>query len=228
MPRMTVSVTDRGSLGGVPGSGLSARLKQFTKDVEASRGKSARTATTVSRANVRRVRELAPARANRYHGLQDAIQWRGLKSGGVALDTAQLNAKFPPWLVQEIGTGQRAIERTGGSPNAPGRPAAGAKYVKTVRSQVGRRISPGLVWAKGGKFQRPGQGGRTGQLLPRTQAQGAPPRFDRSARMSQPGIRISREIRGQHFIQKGGQEGFREYRESVLTAARSQLKKRRT
>jgi len=228
--KLDVKVTDRGSLGGKPGYGLDRRLSQFIAEVNGARYRAARVATDVSRANVRRSRPLAPPRAGRYHGLKDAIRWRPIgaePSAGVGLALQELNQKFPPWLVQEIGTGQRAVQHVGGSPNPVGRPTKGAAYVKTVKSQIGRRISPGLVFAAGGRYVPPGSG-RNQQLFLRSQVKGAPVRFDRATRRSQPAIRISKEIRGQHFIKKGGQAGFREYRESVLAAARSQLKKRRT
>lgn len=227
MPQLKVSVTDRtGALGG--NGILRQKLTAFTRDVTAAQLRAADVANQVSKSHVRRLRDLAPPRAGRHHGLKDAIRWRGLKGSGVGLALNELNEKFPPWIVQEIGTGQRAIMRVGGSPNPAGRPTEGASYVKTVKSQRGRRISPGLVFAsRGGKYSPPGSA--TGQqLYLRSQVRGAPVRFDRSAQRSAPGIRISREIKGQHFIREGAQAGFREYRQSVLAAARSQLKKRRT
>lgn len=226
MPKLSVSVTDRGALGGVNGS-LRQRLVTFDKAVRDARAQSAATATQVSRSNVRRIRPLAPPRQGRYHGLKEAIRWAPMgKLDNVGLALKELDAKFPPWLVQEIGTGERAIQRISGVANPQGRPAAGASYVKTVRSQRGRRISPAFVFAtRGGQYSPPGSA--TGQqLYLRSQVQGAPVRYDPAARRSAPAIVIDREIRGQHFIQKGGEAGFREYRQSVLAAARSHLKKR--
>lgn len=229
MPKLKASLVDMtGALGGGPGL-LQTRLKTFQASVLAAQREAARSATGASRANVRRVRDLAPPRANRYHGLKDAIRWHATPDGGVALAVRELTAKFPPWLVQEIGTGQRAIQKVAGRPNPQGRPTKGAAYVKTVRSQRGRRISPGLVFAtSGGEYSPPNYVNRHNQqLYLRSQVKNAPVRFNPKTRRSAAGITISREIKGQHFIQKGGEEGFREYRQSVLAAARSQLRKRK-
>lgn len=227
---MTLKVTDRGSLGGVPGKGLDARIKAFTTDVKAAQILAGSRATVVSRNSIKSVRPTAPLRPGRYHGLRDAVKWGALRnSDGVQVAVSQLNSKFPPWLVHEIGTGQKAIQHVGGKPNPVGRPAKGATHVKAVKSQIGRRLSPGLVFASGNKYQGPDKGRfRQDQIVPRAGVTGAPPRFDRATSRSQPGIRISREIPAQHFIKKGGEAGFRDYRQSVLAAARSQLKKRRT
>lgn len=225
--RLNVSVTDRGALG----PQLQTRVRALLDAERSARLQAAQTATTTSRRNVKRIRDLAPPRKGRYHGLQDALQWQATKGGMVQLDMNRLNTNFKPWLVQEIGTGQSATEKLADKPNPIGRPAKGATYVKTVKSQLGRRISPGLVFAsRGGHFQRPSAALRNSgqQLYLRRQVTGAPARFDRATRRSEPGIRISKEIKGQHFVQKGGREGFREYRNSVLAAARSQLRKRKT
>lgn len=219
MPKLKATMVDRTGFGG-----LDAKIAAFLKDVKAAQVSAAATATKTSRAKVKRVRPLAPARPNRYHGLKDAIQWGRTRDGGVALDRKQLDADFKPWLVQEIGTGQRAVVHFGGSPNPVGRPKKGAAYVKTVKSQVGRRISPGLVFADpAGKFVKPGRGSGQ-QLYLRSQIKNAP---IYGSRRSPASIRINKEIEGQHFVRDGAKEGFREYRTSVLAAARTQLKKKR-
>lgn len=224
---LDVSVTDRGALGGIPGAGLNAKVRTFVQSTTKVQVDAAATATRVSRANVKRKRELV-VRAGRFHGLRDAIEWKPTRTGGVNLQVSRLDAEFKPWEVQEIGTGQKAVRHVGGTPNPRGRPAAGARYVRSVRSQVGRRITPGLVFASGGKYSPPSDSTRTQQLHLRSEISDAPVRFDPETRRSAPGIRIGREIEGQHFIQKGGQAGFREYKTGVLAAARSQLRKRRT
>lgn len=232
MPKLSLSVTDRtGALGGHGGI-LQAKVDAFIRAARAARQPAAAQATSTSRqivANRRDARPAAPARAGRYSGLANAIAWKPIKNeDGVGLDLRQLNQKFPPWLVQEIGTGQRATQKVAGRPNPQGRPTKGASYVKTVKPQTGRRISPGLVFAsRGGQYSPPGAAAGQ-QLYLRSMVKGAPVRFDRSTRRSEPGVVISREIEGKHFIRDGGEAGFREYRASVLAAARSQLRKRRT
>lgn len=223
MPTLTAKLIDRGSLGGRNGD-LRSRLRAFETALHAAQLSSAAVATRTSQSRVKRVRPLAPARANRYHGLKEAIRWGRTRDGGVAIDKNQLDQKFKPWLVQEIGTGQRAVQHVGGKPNPQGRPAKGATYIKTVKSQRGRRISTGLVFAtKGGTYSPPGAS-RGQQLILRSQARGVP---SFQSRRDIPAIVISREIKGQHFVRDGAREGFREYRTSALAAARTQLKKKR-
>lgn len=228
---VSVAVIDRGALGGKPGGILQQKIGAFIKDVNAARTRSAATATQVSKQNVRRIRDLdvPTGGRDRYHGLQDALRWRPVSGGsGVGLALNELNAKFPIWLVHEIGTGERAVQRVAGQPNPVGRPGRGSSYIKTVKSQRGRAISNFYVFAsRGGQYSPPGSA-RGQQLYARSMVKGAPVRYDPQTQRSAANIRITREIRGQHFVQKGGQAGFREYRESVLAAARSQLKKRRT
>lgn len=230
--RMDTKVTDRGSLGGVAGQGLSQRVDRFLQDVERVRTESAKTATDVSRATVRNRknrRATAPSRNNRYSGLADAVRWRpiGKNSAAVGLALKDLEAKFKPWLVHEIGTGQRAIQRVSAQPNPVGRPKKGATYVKSVKSQVGRRIKTSLVWAQGGQYASPSNATRSQQLHLRSKVEGAPIRFDPVTKRAAPGFKIGKEIDALNYIQKGGDQGFREYRESVLTAARQQMKKKK-
>jgi hypothetical protein len=147
----------------------------------------------------------------------------------VGLDLPKLAADFPPWLVQEIGTGQRAIQSEAtaqGAGNPVGRPRKNAEYVKSVPSQIGRRISGHLVWAtKGGQYTAPGATSGQ-QLWLRSQVTGAPVRYDAKAKRYERRMEIHREIPGQHFLRDGGRAGFREYRTSVLAAARTQLRKK--
>lgn len=224
-----VSILDRGALGGVPGRGLDARLKVFIDGVHQAQRRAADTATRISRSQVTKVRPPAPARKGRYQGLRNAIQWRRTREGdGVGLALADLEAKFPVWEVQEIGTGQKAIRYVGGKPNPRGRPTAGARYVRSVRSQLGRGISNNFVFASGGRYSSPVSSRSNQQLFLRSEISDAPVRFDPRTGRSAPNIRIGREIPGMHFIKRGGEAGFREYETNVLAAARSQLRKRRT
>lgn len=226
MPQLKVRLRDSGALGG---PALDKRLAQFVAQVDFARYSAARTATTVSQRSFRRKRYEAPPRAKREgHGqMRTSIRWRPIgKGASVGLALQELNNAAPHWIIQEIGTGKRAVQHAGTSPNPSGRPRKGATYIKTIPSQVGRSISPGLVWAtKGGKYSPPIRARGNQNLYWRSQVHGAPVYFDPSTNRTAPGLRISREIKGQHFIQKGGQAGFREYRKTVLAAARSQLRK---
>jgi hypothetical protein len=130
----------------------------------------------------------------------------------------------PHWIIQEIGTGKRATIQRHDTPNPVGRPRKGASHVRTVKSQRGRRISAGLVFASGGNYSAPGA--RTGENLHwASRVQGVPMRTRQNPRGQNAAIRISKEIQGQHFVKKGGQAGFREYRGSVLAAARQAFRK---
>jgi hypothetical protein len=213
---------------------INQRLGELLDAVDRARVTGAQTATQVSRSKIKRVRELSPPRQNRYHGLKDAVKWQPPSNSetAVALNLAHLNKNFPPWLVQEIGTGQRAVQRAGGRPNPIGRPSASARQIRTVKSQKGRRISNAFVFASGGKYSAPRRGVNTDALVPRNllpipAVTGAPLRFDPSTRRAAAGIRISKEIEGQHFVRDGAKEGFREYRRTILAAARTQLRKPR-
>lgn len=222
--KLTLSLKDRGALT----TQLDDRIRTFRAQVKSSEKASAAMATRTSRSTFKRVRDLAPPRAGRWGKgrMTSSIEWAPRTDGTVGLKQQQLTAAAPHWIIQEIGTGQRAIARVAGTPRPVGRPTKGAVYVRTVKPQVGRRIAPGLVFAtKGGQYSPPGAA-RNQQLYARTMVRGAPIHTARS-RKSAPAIRISREIKGQHFIQKGGDQGFREYRESVLAAARQQFKRGR-
>lgn len=206
---------------------LKAQVRGFIAAEQNARNAAARLATSRSRGAFRRKREVVVGRPGRNSGrMLESIDWAIRPSDGmVALKVATLNKQAPYWIIQEIGTGQRAITRQANSPRAVGRPKKGATYVKTVRPQKGRRIRAGLVFAtRGGVFSPPGSA--TGQQLHlRSQVRARPGTpLPWSGRGSQAGIVIKREIQGQHFIQKGGESGFRQYRRSTLAAARSQFK----
>lgn len=202
-----------------------SRVDAFLGDVQAAQVSSARTATTVTQRSAKRLRPLAPPRNGRSGRGQMAksAKWRPTKTGRVQFNYLGMNQDHPHWIIQEIGTGQRATVRSGGESRGRGRPRKDATYVRTVKSQKGRPISGGLVWARGGKYIPPITG-RVGndQLMLRSQVTGVP--FVRNRQL--PKIVIRREIQGQHFVRQGGQAGFREYRGSVLAAARQQLKRR--
>lgn len=225
---MSATATDRGALT----RGFDARLAVFLHEVQNARRSAAQVATTTSRQAIGRTRPFAPPRRGRNHeSIERVLRWglvgRGNTDAGVGLNFTELNKRSEHWIIQEIGTGQRATIKVADKPNPRGRPTAGATYVRTVKSQVGRRISSGLVFATGpaGNYSKPGSASGQ-QLYLRRQIKNVP--FASRRDRSQPGIIIGREIPGQHFVQAGGREGFRHYRQSVLAAARSQLRKRRT
>lgn len=211
MPSLTLSVTDRQDMFG---AGLAKRLKKFEDAELQARRAAAALATRTTRAGFHYHRDLAPPRAGRSSTgghMTDFLEWKLTRDGGVGFDLAAADRGAPHWIIQEVGTGKRATMRVGGTTNAPGRPAAGATKVRTVPSQVGRRLRGGLVFASGGQYSPTGSGHRE-QIFWASQVKGVP----RGA----PSIVIKREIQGQHFVQKGGQSGFRQYRSSVLAAAR--------
>jgi hypothetical protein len=88
-----------------------------------------------------------------------------------------------------------------------------AQYVRTVKSQKGRKISASLAFgtSPGGQFV-PAGAGRGQQLYRRRDLTGSPFRPRR--------ITIRNEIHGQHFVRDGARAGYREYRRTMLGAAR--------
>lgn len=200
---------------GTGGRGFRSRLTAFVAADVAAQRAAAATATSVARSSFKRKRELAPPRPGRSgqgqmtKGIQFARFSRD--QSAVALRMADLDKAAPHWIIQEIGTGQTAnIMRAEESGPQVSRAAS-------VRPQRGRVISSGLAWASQGRFVPPNASGGTQNLFPRigpSNAKGT--------------MVIKREIQGQHFIQKGADAGFREYRTSVLAAARRELRKRKT
>lgn len=226
MPRLTISVTDR-TPGGTFDGGIHRRAAKLVAAEQKAAVSAAARATEVTRDSFRYKREIAPPRPGRSSTggqMKQHLEWGVMKSTGqVAFKRTQADREVPHWIIQEVGTGKRATMKEGGKPNPKGRPAKGATYVRTVRSQVGRRISGGLVFASGGQWTPPGAR-RDQQLYWASQVRGVPAYRGASTRQAA-AIRIRREIRGQHFVKKGGQAGFRQYRGSVLTAARSAFRK---
>lgn len=211
----TVSSTN--VLGGVGTGGIRSireRLSAFASaDVTAQRAALAK-ANTVSRSSFKRKRDIAPPRRGRSGRGQmtNSINWgRVTGQSSVALRMSDLDKAAPHWIIQEIGTGQTAnIYRADESGPQVNR-------VATVPAQTGRRIASSLAWATQGRYVPPNRAGGTQNLFPRVGA----------ARANNTMV-IRREIEGQHFIKKGADAGFREYRTSVLAAARRELRKRKT
>lgn len=223
-PSMTMEMTTRPTapFGGAKGD-IALRVKKFQRQMRQIGKDAAAEATRVSRANVRYLRpfEGAQRRGRTSTGgrLASFIHWSPV-AGGVGLDVDLLDQHAPHWVIQEIGTGQRALMRSAGDKKEPGRPKSSDARLVTVKSQRGRRISGALVFADGpgGRYSPPGSAVGQ-QLYLRSQVTGAPSRRGSS------GIIIKREIRGQHFIKKGSEAGFRQYREAVHAAARNSFRK---
>lgn len=213
---MDFTLTAKMTNSGILGRQMSARLKSFVDQDQRARVAAAKLATQVTRNSFHYKRPaVAPGRAGRSSTggrMRDALRWTATPGAPVEFDLAEADGRAPHWIIQEIGTGERATMHQAGQKNPQGRPTKGATYVRTVKSQVGRRISSSLAFGTGvgGAYSPPGAA-RGQQLFLRSQLRGAPRRG---------GLTISKEIEGQHFVQRGGQEGFREYRYSVIAAAR--------
>lgn len=208
---------------GLLGRNMTERMNRLLRDERDARVAAAQVATqtTQSSFHYKRVAD-APPRAGRRSSngkFTSHLNWVA-DANNVTFDQAQADSQVPYWIIQEIGTGRSATLKNGGQKNPRGRPRAGAAYVKTVRSQRGRLIPSSLVFATGpgGQYVPPGAGGGQ-QLYLRSKIKGVPVR--RGAMV------ISREIEGQHFVQKGGQAGFRQYKPTVLAAARRAFQGRR-
>lgn len=205
------------------------RVGELMRVSVAAETRAARTATQASRRAVQNRRPFAAPRPGRNHlRISRALRFFPDPDGGeVKLNTGFLDDRAPHWIIQNIGTNQSAtLKRGGPSANPVGRPKKGASYVRKVKSQQGRRISSGLVFATGprGSWSRPGSAVGQ-QLYLRKHVSGVP--FGNQRDRSQPGIRIGKEIRPQRFVQEGVKEGFSEYRSSVLAVARQQFRRGR-
>ena len=204
---------------GMFSSKMTARTKRLIDDENAKRRAAAKIATKTSAATFKAKRPgNSPKRPGRRFAdgkLSRHVKWSASPSGSmVELNVRALDRGAPHWIIQEIGTKERATIKMGGSKNPKGRSKNGSSYVKTVRSQKGRRISAGLAFGRSpsGKYSPPSRKTSNQQLYPRQNLKGGGP--------FRP-IFIRKEIEGQHFVQKGAEEGFREYRTSVRAAARA-------
>jgi hypothetical protein len=178
-------------------------------------------------------RPLAPPRAGRpttsgqfvsYINWTVARAAKGSVSTTVQFDLHKLDAAAPYWLIQEIGTGNTANITSG----VAGRQV---RYGGHVQSQVGRKISKYLMFAPG-PGQRPtrsggltkgkhGSSGGTGTDQLYTASA-----LDMSQTFHNSAHRIKREIRGKHYIQIGGAEGFRYFKSNVVTGTKRILSPR--
>lgn len=201
---------------------LERRLKTFVDGVESSVISAAATATTTSRSVFNSsqlgTRPFVPDRPKRRstHGkFAEYINWIPHRVNGemvVDVDLARLDAatSMPDstgpgyWLIQEIGTGKSAY--IGG--HAPWERRV------TVKSQMGRAIPFGLVWAdSGGQFQHASQQ-RYGQdqLVAAAAVTQFPNRHSAGT--------IGREIEGKHFLRDGGLAGYTQFRSNALAVAK--------
>lgn len=192
---------------------LDKRIKDFTRAELVARQRAAQTAQAVSRAQSPSKRVVVGPRPGRPQTsrLRSNIDWAATSNSSlVQLDRAKLDRTNRYWIIQEIGTGQRATIKRAGVTNPAGRPAKGSAYVATVPAQAGRAIPGQFVWGGGGAYG-------TQNLFARGAVRGAP----RPSATQ----RITKEIHGSHFIQAGAKAGFRQYRPSVLAAARQAFRK---
>lgn len=199
-----------------------ARLNAFTTQVETAARKAATEADQVSKRKAKGIRAPQaprPYRTSAPGALAKNIDWKvdPADSTFVQLDTGRLDAAVRWWKVQEIGTGKSATIRKGGKPNPQGRVPKGADYKVQVKSQKGRLIPGTLVFvARNGNAQRFSDRSKGQALVERAQAKNGT-RFPINP------VRIRHEIEGKHFIRDGAREGFRDYRNDVLAAARATL-----
>jgi hypothetical protein len=211
-----VDITFEQNIKGLFGRNMTERTNRMVADVLAAGRSAASDATKTSQAGFVYKR---PANAARRRGRETTggrfpqkVQWSAVDDQ-VELNVAELNKDVPYWIIQEIGTGQRANIRTGGQSNPRGRPKKNSQNVVTVKSQLGRRISSQLAFGTSprGRYSAPGAASGE-QIYLRRQLKNVP--------LNPRAIIIHEEIEGQHFVREGAREGFRQYRPSVLAAAR--------
>jgi hypothetical protein len=193
-------------------------IKKVEKAELAARRSAARRATEVTRLHAGRTRpqDAGPRPGRPAGNLNKRLRWRPMNVSMVGFDLAAADTQSRYWIIQEIGTNQRATIFSANESNPVGRPKANATYIKSVPSQIGRRIPRGLAFgtAPGGKFQLPGAA-RHQQIYPIETLTDVPPWGIGRV----PRIRIRREIEGKHMVKYGAIEGFRQYEQQVLAAA---------
>lgn len=199
------------------GKDLDARLSRLVTDVEAAIAPAASAATALSRSvfkQKRTVRPFVPARPGRpttQGAFEDSINWVPQRNGDgelmVDLDIKAMDDAYNGqrvWLIQEVGTGKSAYM---------GQPEGDYQRRLKVKSQIGRSIPFGLVWAsKGGRYQSPGAT-NNGQLVP----YGTATRKPSGALLA--GV-IQKEIIGKHYLRDGGRAGYEQFAQSALGAAK--------
>jgi hypothetical protein len=223
--KLEVKVTNRVS--GLLGRGTTDRLDLLVRNEKVARRQAAAAATKATQAawKYRRPFDASKRRGRSFSTggrFPSFLAWKDT-GDGVAFDARAANRRVPYWIIQEIGTGESARVRRGGETVRRGRPTREEASVSSpsVPSQRGRVISSTLGFGtrEGGSYTPPGAA--TGQqLYLRKRLSGGNLSFLNQPSSQRHQLVISREIEGQHFVRKGGQEGFHEYRRSVLAAAR--------
>lgn len=212
MPRVGAYISQGRGQQAAPNLFAHAFRQQFlpvAAAVKQGRDSAVRVANRTSKAKLKPVTKREAKRPGRdYQSIKDNIEWKHKNTVGVALDVQKLRSHSPHWIIQEIGTGERANMKSGGTPLPKGRPRKDAPTSVSVESQVGRRIwvihdgtDTTIRFAKNTRKLKRRVGKRKKDQLPGNAS-------------------IGREIKGQHFIQAGAKEGFRVYRTSILSAAR--------
>jgi len=140
-----------------------------------------------------------PGRPTTQGAFASHIAWSPSPTG-VEMRVDQLQKVAPYWLIQEIGTGSSAkVARGGLGKLRGGQGRSGPREAGnvSVKSQAGRRLPRSLHWGLGSG--KPG----TDQLIPGP---------------SIVPMRIREEIRGKHYIQRGGVLGFALYERELEQA----------
>lgn len=218
MPKLTATVKSGPNAPFSVGLGLvrkpmERRVAEFLAEERKMRLEAAATATATSQRAFKYLRpgtEPRPGRSSTGGKLASFVQWAATSGGFVGLGLKKLDSEAPHWIIHEVGTGERAAMRVAG--------VEARSIVRTVPPQRGRPIPHGLVFASGpsGSYSPPGS--TTGQQLQlASRVSGVP--------AGRGDLRITKEIRGQHFVKQGSEAGFRQYRPSVLAAARSKFRK---
>jgi hypothetical protein len=204
---------------------MPAVAQGFGKRVEGYEADAATAATELSRRLSRRFssnRPLAPARPGRptTDGMfANFINWQRGANGLIQFDYQYLDTAAPYWIILEVGTG------TGGftARDARGNPV----LTGGVKSQKGRHIPWNLYWADGpGAAPTRRMSGKKRKLTS-TGNQQLYPVDMLPAGTSKPGSGgiIRREIKGKHYVQDGGIEGFRMLSNEILSDARKTFKR---
>ena len=193
-----------------------AQAQKFKQAIKQRETEAALLATKTSRAAFTGghiFRPDAPARPGRptTNGqFASFINWQpsGKNQGYIDFDTPGLESRAKYWLIQEIGTNHSATIL-----NPLGH--------VSVRSQIGRTIPYNLYWAAGvGQDAKNASVGASGdQLFLASDVNAASLANVKSRRK-----RIRREIKGRHYLQAGGVEGFRYLGETLSSDARKIFK----
>jgi hypothetical protein len=150
----------------------------------------------------------------------------------VILDEDTLEDAAPYYLINEVGSGRPAV-RNRHRPD-------GTLVPEPVqfKSQKGRYIKPGLVWADGGNAVRSSSSRfRQDQIHPAarvsikkvegTERSGRKRRRTAVNPLRTPRVRISRDIEPKHYIRDGAKAGNTQYSAAVRSAARSTFRRKR-